>query len=401
MDLVTRFRVADVDARELSDLLARHFKRAHSPEPRTVIFGEDGKPGLAVKYDRGGHVISFEPIGDLLESEIDEISAKIGTDLATPGPSLIARGVLFANIATRGAFRYRDQFMILPVPADAPRPQQFIGLHPFEIQVRFTSSINSTVTTFRRPNALREFELLCAGLLVPNIRSIGNNAAIGHWVLDNPGQGMPRVAYKQEMYTFETFLPVQTEFTVMNGMDRMPFVDQQTYYTRHGYSVNDQLDLPATFQIALDRYFALEEARREQFRRAAYWYEFAKETWRRSRSAAFLAFVSAVEALKEAESDEPEKCTACGQRMGKTATARFVGLLDRLAPVGGIPKEHRRTYFGLRSALAHGDKLMQEDLSFWYLGPAHMKEQRELFALSQIVQVMLFNWIMTAAPSVS
>jgi hypothetical protein len=397
MDLVARFRAPEVDARELSELLMRRFKHAQSPEPRTVVFGEDDKPGLRVKYDRAGRAIAFEPIGDFPDALIDEISAEIAAELATPGPSLIARGVLFSNIPTRGAFRYRDQFMILPVPADAPRPQQFLGLHPFEIQVRFTSSVNPTVATLRRPNALREFELLCAALLASNVRAIGNNAAIGHWVLDNPGEGTPRVVYKQEMYSFDSFRPVQTEFTAMEGMDTMPFVDQQTYYTRRGYSVNDQLDLPATFQIALDRYFALDEARRQQFRRAAYWYEFAKETWQRSRSAAYLAFVSAVEALKEVDREEPERCATCGQRTGKTATVRFVELLDRLAPVAGIPAENRRTYFSLRSALVHGDKLLQEDLSFWYLGPAHMQEQRELRALSQIVQVMLFNWIMVVA----
>jgi len=397
MDLVTHFRVADVDPQELSDLLLRYFKRAQSPKPRVVVYGEDGKPGLTVKFDRKGKAIAMEPVGELTETEIDEIAANVTKELATPGPSIIGRGVFVSNIPTRGTFRYRDQFAILPVPDDAPRPQQFLGLHPFEIQVRFTASTNTQVTTFRRPNALREFELLCAALLAANIRSVGNNAAIGHWVLENPGEIRPKVVYRQEMYLFDGFFPVSADFTATDGIERMPFVDPQIYYTRHGYSVADQLDLPVTFQIALERYFKLDEARRQQFRRAAYWYEFAKETWQRSRSAAFLAFVSAIEALKNAHAEEPEKCATCGQRIGRTATARFVDLLDRLAPIAGIPGENRRTYFSLRSALAHGDKLLQEDLSYW--GPSQMQEQQELRALGQIVQVVLYNWIMTAPPA--
>lgn len=350
-------------------------------------------------YDRNGCTLAMVPIGALRESEIAVIQTTIENELVTSGPSLVAHGILFANVATHGWVRYGDRFQILPVPPHAPRPPQPIGLHPFQIEVRFTSSANNIATFARRAKALREYELLCAAFLATNIRSVGNNSAMFHWVLENPGAAEMRVSHRQELYTWDGFTPVEADFTSTDGIPTMPSCEPQLYYTRQGYSVDSQLDVPSTFHSALSKYFMLHEDLRRQFRRAAYWYQFAKETWARSRSAALVAFVSAIEALKDSAEEKSQACSSCGQRIGTGATARFVELLDRLAPVGAIPTENRRTYYGLRSALAHGDKLLQDDLSIWPMGPASMEEGRELRALAQIVQIVLYNSMMRTGPS--
>lgn len=67
--------------------------------------------------------------------------------------------------------------------------------------------------------------------------------------------------------------------------------------------------------------------------RACYWFGLAGKVYVTSRSAAFAALISAVEALMEPESNGPA-CKGCGKPTGKSIAKRFMDLLDEMPPSG-------------------------------------------------------------------
>jgi hypothetical protein len=396
--LVSRLRAQEADPNELSELLLNHLGHARGIGERTVQYGShNGAPGLTVKYDRKGVIREIEPDEGLRDSEVDAIRAKIETNLLTPGPVMVARAPFFTKVATDGWHRFADRFLIRDVPPGAPRPPMGWGWHPFLVEVKFVSSNNPQTNLGRRSRALREIELLLAGLLVMDVRRSSNNAANQHWVMDRSDPAKMKSVLAQEYYGWEGFAPEASEFSDTSGVTPLATADYQAYYARYNYSITDRLDIPDTLPWVLGEYFALDLASQMQFQRAAYWYQYAKESWERSQSGAYVAFVSAIEALKEPEREEATRCESCGQRTGKSATARFTDLLDTLVPVSGVAEEDRRQYFRLRSALTHGDKLFQNDITLWPMNMSSWDESGALRSLSRIVQAGLYNWLLARA----
>ena len=70
---------------------------------------------------------------------------------------------------------------------------------------------------------------------------------------------------------------------------------------------------------------------------------------------------------------------------------KFTALLDRLVPTVNVKSEDRRVYYRLRSAPAHGGKLLQDDMSLWHMNMASFGERRDLRTLGRIVQAALYN----------
>jgi hypothetical protein len=394
MGLLDRLHGSDVDGGELSQLLLGYFSSSTEIRDRTQLYGvEAGGSSLTVRYSRKGIAIEMVAGPKLLEDDIVQIERKIRDSLLNSSYAKIARQVLFAHVPTDGWFRFGDVFQIVPVPPEAPRPQVPVGRHPFMLEVRFVSSADMQISMVRQTRALREVELLCAALLGFPISTAGKNAAIGHWVHANPGEVEIKAVYRQEMYTWPGARMQVDTFTPTETLAPLRQIEAQSYYSRFNYSIKDRLDIPTTFEQLVAAYFALSIADREKFSRSAYWFQFARETWSRSRSAAFIAFVSAVEALMDSDIEKQERCETCKQRIGGGPTAKFAELLDRLAPAAAIVPENRKAYYGLRSALTHGDKLLQNDISIWGMGLTATDEQRELRALAQIVQIALHNWL--------
>src|SRR5205823_4699607 len=88
----------------------------------------------------------------------------------------------------QGQYRYRDQFQILPVPRDAPRPGFLATDHPFLVEFSFPDTSSPVLRNIRRNTRGRELQLIMNGLLQPSIKAIGTMAKY-YWVLppsDNP-----------------------------------------------------------------------------------------------------------------------------------------------------------------------------------------------------------------------
>jgi len=96
-------------------------------------------------------------------SKLAEVKLQITSDLLTAHEPKIGNWVLFSPIPVTGAFRYREEFQLLPVPKGSPRPTYLAADHPFLLQFKHAGSANPWVDQRRRIARGLELELLLVG----------------------------------------------------------------------------------------------------------------------------------------------------------------------------------------------------------------------------------------------
>jgi hypothetical protein len=135
----------------------------------------------------------------------------------------------------------------------------------------------------------------------------------------------------------------------------------------------------------------LVEEKRDAFLRASFWYRHANQVYSYSHSAAFMALVSAIEAL--IPDDQLAKCANCGTVTGTTKL--FSEFLERFAPARQTKPVDRKYFYSLRSKFSHGGALLADDLHPFQLGlgPRKVKEWKDVYSMWQMVQVALVNWL--------
>src|SRR5262245_23342539 len=93
---------------------------------------EDAVVHLRLTYEKSGGIVPVAepPLRDDVARELlDRLQA-----LADGGEPVIWREVLFSAAPLEGFWRYRDEWQVRPVPADAPRPPQLVAPHPFILE---------------------------------------------------------------------------------------------------------------------------------------------------------------------------------------------------------------------------------------------------------------------------
>ncbi len=108
---------------EFEELILEHFGLASHPSNDEILYSRpETEASLKLVYDRDGFLARAETIADLSADDIGVIRRKVEEQLLTPGPIKVRKRILLTAIPTKGWFRSRDRFQIVPVPADAPRP---------------------------------------------------------------------------------------------------------------------------------------------------------------------------------------------------------------------------------------------------------------------------------------
>jgi hypothetical protein len=127
------------------------------------------------------------------------------------------------------------------------------------------------------------------------------------------------------------------------------------YYSDAFTTENYEFALPDTIDEYLDRVFALSSEAATQFAIASTWFSHIPSLWMESSSSAFIAAVSAIEALLKKES---ETCRECGQPKF-SLTRKFKAFIEAHVPniKMRFPEELNLIY-KVRSDLAHGGKLL-------------------------------------------
>ena len=393
-DLFQELSGDKADQSELEQVFLAHFGRATGLDEETITYGGQREQcALILKY-ADGSLTRIVPGPLLTQEDVPALKQKIHEELLTPGPVKIGRQVLFTALPVEGSFRYKDVFQIAPVPPDAPRPPYLIGDHPFMLEWRFPASSNGVIHILRRTILERELELLLNALLWLPVRGAGSRARF-HWVLppmEDPTK--PTSAFLQETYAWPGLALEGDEFLETSHHPLLAEVSPNDYYARHGISIGEVLDIPAGLPAMLDHFFALAREDRDRVLRASYWFQYASRASDYSRSAAYMALVSAVESLMPS-TEGRSRCETCGQFMGPGPTKMFINFVEQFATGSSISKADRGRFYAVRSAITHGARLLHSDRSAWggSFTPVSLREQNDMTMMWRIVRATIVNWL--------
>jgi len=385
----------EVEQSELEQILGEHFKSSMGLSSSEITYpGQEKDYALRLIYDRS-RLAEIAPGPTLTAADVDTLRSRIEKELLTSDGARVGRVILFSSVPVTGCFRYDNLFQLVPVPPDAPRPAFTMGEHPFLLEFSFRTSPNASIRHVRRAILERELELLASGLLEFGVRAHGKMAR-HHWVLPQQTVTEPwRSVYLQEMYTWPGLVLEDDNFTDTQTVPRLVEVPPADYYTRSGIGAERVLEIPANLESLLGRLFALPREYCEAFLRACFWFQHARTVHSYSRSAAFTAAVSAIEALMP-DVKGPEVCEKCGRPIGVGPTKLFIEFVERFAP-GGATEGDRRKLYSIRSKLSHGGSLLFSDRRIWSPGltPEHIREWDDIGTAWRLVRTVLVNWLAT------
>jgi hypothetical protein len=212
-------------------------------------------------------------------------------------------------------------------------------------------------------------------------------------LVPDPEGGEIRCVWANEGYNLgvEGFVLRSPEFSSVEALSPMTVVPDANYFARFTLTLGDPLQVPECLPHVARRFEELDVARRDQFLRACYWLDRARVTWDISSSLSYLAIINAVESLVPA-GGPPRPCPTCGKDRGQGPTARFQRFVTEYT---GSP-ERRRELYELRSALAHGGRLLRVDVPRAW-GDLEIRQREEIDTYGKAAQsarISLLNWLL-------
>lgn len=385
-------------------VLLGHFGQAQSISGLAVRYQKQGDaPYLEVKHTRRGGISNMVASANFPMTELTEIIHAIDEALVDGQRSAFGQSAAFSSKGpVDGYFRYRDKFQMLPTPPSAPKTPFLAGKHPFLLQYSYVSSSHPLVDA-RRRQRLGTIYLRLLNLFIYGSISLPSLSPLFTWVIENTESPEKVVsAYRQQGYLYPGFNGKAQGFSELNGIPPLCCVLEPEY--DYQASRSNALLVSSTLTESLDRAFSLCRKDFDAFYMAVSWFSQADALWHVSRSASYIALVTAMERLmpkaekcpacQQTLTDRIETCSACGQpqySIGKT----FRRFLDHYVPgIEGMASE-RKVLYAVRSHLAHGLNLFGSDLEPWnFLFDTKAREEDQLHRnLAGIVRTALCNWL--------
>lgn len=186
---------------------------------------------------------------------------------------------------------------------------------------------------------------------------------------------------------------VVPRFTDIASLLNIDLVDTSDYYNGVVQGGSESIVLPNSFpQLAL-KFRALDKSKTTQFLRAAYWAAHMNAVWGMSRSAAYVAAVSAIEALMPAGLQSDTVCESCGTPQRPGITQRFAEFVDEMVR-DAVPRKQRLQFYSRRSRMVHGQRISRMDeIDFDDNDPTRFGEDGEHRWLASLTRIVLNNWL--------
>jgi hypothetical protein len=385
------FAADRIDQRELQNIIQRHFPSGSQPAKGEVVYPGDGPPAITLRFSKNNRLTHVEA-GPSLTHECEAMIIDVIKDALTATTRRVLRQVLFAGHKLTGAWRYKDELQITPVPPEAPQLTCLLGDHPFILETKITCTNDGSTTQRRAAQLAREHELLLAGIVNSSVHQLPARPFHGYWVM-LPNEGY-KTAYLMPGYhanipeAAEDFTPIESS---------APVLPPAQLFGPYSMSAGTPFTVPENLTETFDAYHALQPATRQGFLRSCHWLQYANHAFLHSYSAAFMAIVTAAEVLFP-QQPKP-KCLSCGQVRHRLRSA-FAQLLERSLTV---LTSHRvgedrtiqtrlKHLYDTRSSISHGADLRGWDLPSEFT-PRSSQDDDDLRTLLRVMPYTLAQWL--------
>ena len=375
---------------EIEVFLSTYFGSSGQTEPGKIVHGNQ----IEVQYKSNRREISdILVVGDISDELLDKLEQDIDDQVFADHGNDVRVVHIFTCPSMVGQVRVGNDFQIIPVPAEAPKPAEIMANHPALLEFVYQKSPNMLIDQHRRAKRQREL----VGLLNVLIRGgVSDNSCTGQkaWILDS--SVTPWTSdWRQIDYASSAKWGEKDEFgfSINEIWENIPRKEPADYYSRSGYAVNYPFHFPASFESSVDRYFTLGFDEQEQFQIAAHWVAKSSEVKHASESLSYTALLFALEGLMK----RPEKighCDPCHRdKYDKSIKDCFEELLEEHG--ARCPRADITKIYGIRSSIAHGGGLLPRDREV--MGFRFNVEQNEKDAvfrrLRLVCMVVLINWL--------
>lgn len=396
------FHLDKVSPYEVGGVLL-HFFSSSSGTKDGHIYQKKGEPGsIELKFNKKGDKISDIVVSDdLPKASLKIISQQIENQLLKNQETKFGQSICFLTAPVEGTFRYKDLFQISPVPGDAPKPPDRVSPNPFLLQYSFTSSPDVMVSASRREEKTTVWVRLLNVFLNKSI-SVRQSHAIRTWVMVPTNKHISECL--QNGYNYDGFNGLIPSFSdISNEMGRM---SPNEYYSERNRGIDgNSLHLPENLESLLVKAISLPPKRWDKFYRACSWYFQAESIWGGSKSASFIALVSALESLEEGpkicDGDPPhpmstgDKCATCGEPRFDI-TVHFKEFMEKFIPELNEFPEERDIIYRVRSSLSHGNTLLLADGApggMFLMNKKAWDEDSRHRNLFLIVKTVIVRWV--------
>lgn len=407
------FHLEEVDHYELMSVLLHHFGGSEGISIGVYKYKAASKTSyLEVHVDiNSSQINTIKFSANFTEEELKEIETKVKDKLLTAS-SKVAQDIIFCHEQVTGFFRYKDKFQILPVPEGSSFPIMGFKEYPFLIQFSYQSSSDPMIDWSRRLKEATIYTRVLNLLTNQHLR-LKSSSGECHWVMDiDEKAGKASYSYKQQGYSPEPDPKREVDqYSSVEGLEKIEVIPFQKYYLGTQGVTSNSLCLPDNIEKSLDVAFALVESDWDRFFMACSWYSQSSSVWRNSHSSAFISLVTALECLmgerekcedcKQESPDGFEFCENCKQPRYQV-TKNFRVFLEKFVPfIQSMPWE-KKVLYSVRSKLAHGMDLLQQDLKPWTFIMSPKKDQDDgLYRnLHLICGVAIYNWLWSKKTSI-
>ena len=357
---------ANLDSLELGILLRARLQGHgqydnRGPAKTQTLFLPLAGPACRIQIDvRDGQVVDIVPGEAFDKVEWKRISEEID-QLVSGGSSKVGREFSFSSFRVDGSWRGAlSGVQILPPPDHAPQTNAHAAQNPFILEFPIKGHDLFEVTNHRRHRVHRDATLLLNILLVGHIsfqRSRSNQC----WANVAANGEPPRIEWVQQWFYADIDKILIDSLSLPRDITLIE-IDSDVYYSDVAHDGRG-LRVPADLDQMICLYQNLSSPNRVKFDRAAFWMDMAYRQWNISTSTSFISLVTAVESLTERGAIHRHHCDECNTEVTHDApgpTKIFRDFFELHAP-GMALKQRRGAMYELRSALVHGNKLMQLD----------------------------------------
>lgn len=379
-ELFHRLTAIKLPQADIEEVISWHFGHSTFEDDRVELSHGSAlfaQPALTLIFDKNKRLRDVTAGPGLRENDISEIEVSLELLISTSKLFHIRRHV-FSDTQILGAYRYRNEFQIVPVKPEAPKPRELNAKWPFIIEFNYLGTEHMAIDNRRCAEATSKLISLLNALADAQIFPV-HQATEKDWVMTPSGGSY----YAQMGYTFP--VPSGAGFIEIKDLPAIRKIPAKAYYGGEGYSLGG-FTWPDDIDEMLDNYHAMSEPDRDAFDVAAHWFCRYPELVRISGSAGLVALVTALEAL--APNAEGHACSQCGHIPG--VVRGFHILLDEAVPGH---EEQKHQFYKLRSQIAHGSNLLLNEFGGFGNGSAAQMQDISQSELQTVVRLALRNWL--------